>query len=184
MLNGMSFETETGYDLTEDTIYTYPCSGSYLRFYGSNTNLQADVAAAINKKGKEMGSTADCANLCDIVNDSYDTVSKTGMGTIADFPNSDILCDADSGIFTLPNNGDFELGANGESACRCDPDGDGYVAGCSTCTGVVSFSVDLCLDSSSFADSTAAPAMTFVEDSTMAPADGSPTRAPIEKDDD
>jgi hypothetical protein len=197
MLTNASFEVMTGYDLTENTIYTYPCSGSYVRFHGSNFNLQNDVAAEINRIGKEMGSTADCSNLCDIDNGSYDTVSKTGMGTIADFANSDILCDANSPL--LNSNGDFD-----GDQCRCDPDGDGYVAGCAKCMGVVSFRVNICLDTSAFAGTTAPPVVTEApaessssssssDDATEAPAessssssssDDSPTRAPILEDDD
>jgi hypothetical protein len=145
MLSGKSFEVATGYRLTGKTIYTYPCSGSYLRFHGSNINLQDDVAAEINRVGKEMGSTADCSALCDIENDSYDTVTKTGSGTIRNFANSDIICDPESAWL---DNEDFEPGENGEDQCRCDPDGDGYVAGCAKCTGTVSFSVNLCIDTS------------------------------------
>jgi hypothetical protein len=180
MLSGTSFNVTTGYDLTETTIYTYPCSGSYLRFHASNINLQDDVAAEINRVGKEMGSTADCSALCDIENGSYDTVEKTGSGTIADFPNSDIICDADSAWL---DNEDFVPGADGESQCRCDPDGDGYVAGCSTCTGTVSFSVGLCLNTEAFIDTTAAPIETADEEATRSPVE-EPTRAPVKADDD
>lgn len=177
MLSGKEFEVDTGYALTESTIYTYPCSGSYLALSNSNYNLQKDVAAEINRVGKLMGSTADCSNLCDLVNDSYDTNEKTGEGTIGDFANSDVLCDDNSPL--LGSNGDFELGANGESQCRCDPEGDGYVAGCAKCVGTVKFKVDLCLDSSEFAAITLSPLETPKSDS-----EDVVTRAPVEKDDD
>jgi len=184
MLSNKEFEVATGYDLTETTIFTYPCSGSYLRFHASNYNLQEDVAREINRVGKEMGSTADCSSLCDIDNGSYDTGDKTGAGTIADFANSDILCDANSPL--LNSNGDFELGANGESQCRCDPDGDGYVAGCGECTGFVTFTVGLCLDTSEFATITLSPLETPMAESSSSSSDSGDevTRAPVEKDDD
>ena len=148
-----SFEIETGYLLDSEIAYTYPCSGSYLRYFGSNYNLLLDVYEAINKKGREMGIDADCANLCDIDNDSFETVQKNGAGSLFELENSEIFCDPNIGILNDPalsskRNDDFN-NPTGGNACMCDP-ANGYVAGCSQCFGRVKFRVDTCLDSSAF----------------------------------
>lgn len=150
-LANTSFEVETGYLLDDQIIYTYPCSGSYLRYFGSNYNLLRDVYATINKKGREMGIDADCATLCDIDNGSFDTVEKNGEGSLFGLENSDIFCDPDDGILndrTQIRNNDFD-NPSGGNACDCDPAG-GYVAGCLYCYGKVTFRVNTCLDSSTF----------------------------------
>ena len=149
-LANTSFEVETEYLLDSNIAYTYPCSGSYLRYFGSNFNLLADVREAINAKGRELGMDVDCANLCDIDNDSFDTDTKSGAGDLFDLENSDILCDPITGVLNDPNqvrNDDFD-NPNG-NACECDPE-RGYVAGCALCFGTVSFKVNTCLDSSAF----------------------------------
>jgi len=149
-LTNMSFEIDTGYILTPEIIYTYPCSGSYLKYFGSNYNLLEDVRMAINNKGRTMGIDADCFNLCDIDNDSFATPEKSGSGSLFKMENSDVFCDANIGIFNDPSqnrNDDFN-NPNG-NACDCDPV-RGYLAGCRKCFGKVSFNVNTCLDSSKF----------------------------------
>jgi len=151
----LSFETftvETGYKLTDNIVYTYPCSGGYLRNFAANDNLLTDVRDAINKKGRDMGIKADCANLCDIDNGSYDTTSSTGtmdLDEVLDQPK--IFCDIEHGILNDPDlvrNDDFGIGPNGENACDCLPDSrPDYTAGCGYCTGTVEFSVKTCVDS-------------------------------------
>lgn len=195
-LSGMTFSAHTSYELNDNIIYSYPCSGSYLRNFASNENLLTDVRKAINDAGKEKGIKADCANLCDIDNGSYDTTSSTGYGDLFDaLDNPEVFCNINHGILndpTIVRNDDFGIGPNGENACECLPGTrDGYKAGCAVCEGVVEFKVNNCVDasnagkrtkktkkpksSSSSEDDDTAPA--------PAPSDDDTPPAPVEDDD-
>jgi len=152
-LAGASLEIETGYLLDSEIVYTYPCSGGYLKDFASNYNLMRDAYDAINVKGREMGIDADCASLCEIDGGSFETVERNGAGSLFELENSDIFCDPETGILNDPvlsavRNGAFDNPSGGD-ACMCDPAG-GYVAGCRECFGIVSFRVNTCLDSSIF----------------------------------
>lgn len=109
-----------------------------------------------------MGIDADCANWCDIDNGSYVTVNVTGAVSVEEtFVNSDVFCLFSGGLNDLDaadagfNNGNEVDPVTGDlgpfvNACRCYPEIDGYLAGCSQCSGFVSFSVKSCINTSQY----------------------------------
>ena len=161
------FEIATGWEVDSEVAYTYPCSGGYVTNFAANDQLLKDVRGAINERGRDLGIKADCANLCDVDNGSYELVGGdaiTGRVSVADvYPSkiANIFCEPVFGIlneFNPARDDAFNNGPNNDlNACRCDPDdelgGGKYISGCYECEGVLTFSVKSCLDSSDFSKS-------------------------------
>lgn len=139
VLNGKVIEFETGYDVTEDIAFPYPCSGGYLKNFAANKNLFDDVRHAINDAGHDMGVDADCANLCDIDNGAYVTTNPTGSGSLAELDDGvgDFFCDPDDGILKANTAAGFDA----SDPCACD---SSYIAGCGHCSGTVSVQLKTC----------------------------------------
>jgi len=164
VLSGAEFEITTGWEVDSELLYTYPCSGGYAPNFAANDQLLKDVRGAINNSGRSLGIDADCANLCDVDNGSYELVGGdaiTGRVSVADvYPSkiANIFCEPVFGIlneFNPARDDAFNNGPNNDlNACRCDPDnkkgGGKYISGCNQCEGSLKFKVKSCLNSSGF----------------------------------
>ena len=137
--NGELFYAHTGYDLTPEITFTYPCSAGYLRNFAANENLFDDVRHALNDALSSSG--ANCANLCDIDNGSYATPEAEGFGTIANLGGGvgDLFCEG--GVLAANS----QAGFSDTTPCDCT---DSYLAGCEHCSGTVTFKVKSCADTS------------------------------------
>jgi len=163
VLSFTEYIVDTSWTVDQSIVYSYPCSGGYAKNFASNENLLEDVRNQVNEAGRALGINADCANLCDFDNKSYELVGDntpneaiTGRVSIIDVYPPEIgaiFCDPVDGILNNFNpfrDDAFNNGPNADqNACRCDPDNN-YISGCYECQGSVKFAVKSCLDSSSF----------------------------------